>query len=279
MVSTENASLLSLPPEVRELIYGYLIDDDEDIVVTASKTVTGPSHADVVALRQVCSLFRQEVEEHYYKQQQFMFKTSQGLDSWCATRREYVGLMGRVSVHEKAPPALPSAAQYLTNLQELTIHLRHYVSLYEPLPGRPYGINDHWQYEVKGALGFLNPQLLCAWRVPEKILELFPRFRGGVIQHTYGMMLRFLLPDQKMVKAGTWSGYLESINDVDPIDSGRKRWEKVDVNLLTANIDETLLQMREGGCRQDWPKEGAETYKSFDDFVEIGLGRINVDNP
>lgn len=223
-------------------------------------------------MRQVCSLFRIEVEEHFYKYHRFQFKTSQGLDLWRIEYPGYLSLMQKVTAQTKAIPSLHFAAQHFRNLKELTIYLRHYVSLYEPLPGLPYGMHDHWQYQARPRLGFLNPELLLAWHVPESIVNIFPRFQDGVIQHDLGTSMRFLVINLKMVKEGTWSSYLDSINSEHVLIPGKKRWADIDLRRMASNIDETIAQMRDGRCKLDWTTVGAESYKTFDDLVRTGLG-------
>lgn len=76
-----------------------------------------------VALRQVCSLFRNEVEDHVYKRQCFMFKTRKRLDAWCVPRRAHLKMMRKVSMVAKAQSSLPLAAPYFEKLRTLTLGL------------------------------------------------------------------------------------------------------------------------------------------------------------
>ncbi|KAK5070040.1 hypothetical protein LTR64_001874 [Lithohypha guttulata] len=225
------ANLLTLPPEVRQMIYKYLFDYSDTTEIIARKYFVRPNDA---KLHQVCRLLKAEIDEDFYTRQTFTFKTIPALDLWSKIHRDRLSLMQRIELCSSSPSIIVPFTEQCPRLKIL-ITERHKIEHYDFEADVP----RLYQLDLATDDTFWTLDTLLMWRQPEAILEAIPRFRLGCVEYSLRKndrdryRLRFCT--DRLVAANTKTC----------------EWTPINVQQLSKNIDEVISQL-ELGRRRIW---------------------------
>lgn len=262
-------SLLSLPPEIRDEIYGHLFEETGRIHITASYYRIGSPQSDTYRLRQVCRLQRNEVESYIYKTRSITFATRHGMAAWTKKWPGRLSVMRTAISNFNCVSTLPTASAYLHNLRVLVIH---------QWSENCYSHPSKDIYSERYNSTRVSLETLLAWRLPEAIARALPRFDQGIVQHAKARILRFLMLNRHEQRQGhghgPGHGWMTSVNPLKH--DGRPIWTDIDLSLLAPRIDKAVAQIRASHAKPDYPCCTVQQYRSFEDFVERGLGRKRI---
>lgn len=279
-------SLLSLPPEVRQMIWEYVFCEMSPYKYGAKLEVKTDRPLMLVQeprLHQVCRVLREDALIYHHGRYDFDIRTNKIFDAkWAQKNGLRLDLVRRLTVHNNAALkslVLSSSAKFPA-LRKLSF-VRANPCSRNGRHGFGYRFSRVWWVDILDMFTTYLSQvpdnfdkdwdhdLLLAYREVETILERFPQFSSGTalyFKHYWRLSNKeFSNGDQQ----------LHFYADPTPLPVHPCPWalRTIDLAVLAPHIDEGIAQMRDGRMPATHPRGAKQNYQDFEDFVERGLVR------